>query len=83
MLSLQCWIRQNNNDVDDFLDEELDDNDNNDNGGLPDVPDVNNIKDSINKMNELDADEQEEMLADTAAVHQMVTKVCIFMFIHL
>jgi hypothetical protein len=35
---------------------------------------------SINKMNALDADEREEMLADMAAVCQMVTKVCLFMF---
>jgi hypothetical protein len=78
------------NDVDDLLDEELDDADDNndddaddDDDGLPDVPDVDDIDDGIDEMNELDADEREEMLADTAAVRQTVTKVCVFMFIHL
>ena len=56
---------------------------NDDDDGLPDVPDVDDIDDGIDEMNELDADEREEMLADTAAVRQTVTKVCVFMFIHL
>jgi hypothetical protein len=77
----------NDNDGDELLDEELDDttdnDDDNDNDGLPDVPDVNDIDDGIDKMNALDADEQEEMLADTAAVRQTVTKVCVFMFMHI
>jgi hypothetical protein len=73
-----------NDDMDDLLDEELDDaNDNDDNDGLPDVPDVDDIDDGIDEMDELDANEQEEMLADMAAVRQTVTKVCVFMFIHL
>src|SRR3984885_8697185 len=71
-----------NNDGDDLLDEELaDDTDNDDDDdGLPDVPDVDDINDGIDEMNALDADEREEMLADTAAVRQTVTKVRLFVF---
>ena len=59
-----------NNDVDDLLDEELDNSDDNNNDSLLGVLGVDDIDDGINKMNELDADEWEVMLADTAAVHQ-------------
>jgi hypothetical protein len=69
------------NDVDDLLDEELDNtddnDDDNDNDDLPDVPDVDNIDDGIDELTELSADEREEILADTAAVRQTVTKVCV------
>ena len=66
-------------DLSDEIDEGLDedDKDEDDNDGLPDVPNVDNIDDGIDEMDKLDADEWEVMIADTAAVFQMVSKVLI------
>ena len=64
--------------IDDWLDEDdKDDEDEDDKDGLPNVPDVDDIDDGVDEMNMLDADEQEEIIADTAAVCQTVSKVCI------
>ena len=52
------------------------DNDNDDNDGLLIVPDVDDIDDGVDELDALDVDEQEEIIADTAAVHEMVSKVC-------
>jgi len=64
-------------DLSDEIDEGLDedDEDEDDDDGLPDVPDVDDIDDGIDEMDKLDADEQEAMIADTAAVCQTVSKV--------
>jgi hypothetical protein len=70
-----------NNDVDDLPDADengldKDDDDDDDDDGLPDVADVDDIDDSVDEQDALDADEQEEIMADTAAIHEMVSKVC-------
>jgi len=68
-----------NPDIDDLLnsgmdDEEEDEDDEDKNEDLPGVPDLNDIDDGIDKLDELDADEHEGIIADTAAVHETVTK---------
>jgi hypothetical protein len=67
-----------NNDVDDLPD--ADDNrldeDDDDDDGLLDVTDVDDIDDGVDELDALDVDEQEEIIADTAAVRETVSKVC-------
>ena len=76
----------NNNDADNLLDvddngldeddEDDEDDDNDDDDGLPIVPDDDDIDDGVDELDALDADEREEIIADTAAVREMVSKVC-------
>jgi hypothetical protein len=69
-----------NTDIDNLLDDnddELDDNsdDDDEDDSLPDVPDVDDVDDGIDEFDALDDDEQERIIADTAAVRQTVSKV--------
>ena len=69
-----------NNDVDDLdaddngLDKD-DDDDGNDDDSLPTVLDADDIDDGVDELDALDADEREEIIADTAAVRETVSKV--------
>ena len=77
----------NNNDVDNLLDadenrldEDDEDNDNgddddDDDDSLSIVLDVDDIDDGVDELDGLDADEWEEIIADTAAVCETVSKV--------
>jgi hypothetical protein len=71
-----------NNGVDDLLDLDDDEDDNKDDNRdedkdkiLPYVPDIDDIDDGINKLDELNGETHEGMIADTAAVHEMVSKL--------
>lgn len=58
-------------------DSEDDNNDNNNNEDPPLVAlDVKDINDGIDELDVLDGDACEEILTDTAAVHEMVSKLC-------
>ena len=53
-----------------------DDNDNgNDDDSLPTVLDADDIDDGVDELDALDADEREEIIADTAAVRETVSKL--------
>ena len=45
---------------------------------LPTIPEADNIDDGIDELEELEKDEHEDILTDTAAVCDTVTKVCVF-----
>ena len=64
-------------DCDDLLDEDDDDeDDNNDNeDGLRDTPDLDDIDDDIDKLDELDEVARENVIADTAAIRETVSKL--------
>ena len=64
---------------DDDDDDDDDDSNGNDNDNLPDVL-KDNIDDGIDELDNLDLDAHEELLADTAALRQTVSKVCNFLF---
>ncbi len=66
--------------IDDLLDLDLDededeDDDNEDDEDLPLIPDIDDIEDGIDELDALDAEAYKEILADTAAVREMVTKL--------
>ena len=73
-----------NNDVDDLLnlgvddeEEDVDDEDEDEDlPGLPDIDDVDNVDDGIDELDELDAAKREDIIADTAAIHETVSKLC-------
>ena len=68
-----------NNDVEDLPNETIDDKDeDNEDDGLPTIPEADDIDDGIDELEELEEDEREDILMDTAAVHDTVTKVCVF-----
>ena len=67
-------------DVDDLLgqddDEDEDDNeDEDDDEDLLDVPNIDDIDDGIDELDELDEDAREDMIADTAAIRETVSKL--------
>ena len=72
-----------NNNVEGFSDEDIDQDDekNEDNeyneDSLPISPEVDDIDDGIDGFEALEMDECEEIMTDTAAVHETVTKVCV------
>ena len=74
-----------NGDVDDLLDQEDEDKDvkdedakdEDDDEGLPDVPDID---DGIDELDVLDVEAHEGIIADTAAVHETVSKLCSLAF---
>ena len=69
----------NNNDVEDLPNETVDDEDNDDeDNGLAAIPEADNINDGINELEKLEEDECEDILMDTAAVRDTVTKVYVF-----
>ena len=71
-----------NNDVDNLLDandnglDEDDNNDDDDNDSLLDIMDVDYIDDSVDELDALDVDKWEDIIADTATIHEMVSKAC-------
>jgi len=65
--------------VDNLPDETVDGKDEDDeDDGLPVIPEVNDIDDGIDELKGLEADECGDILTDTAAVCEKVTKVCVF-----
>ena len=65
--------------VDDLLDQKDDDNEDEDEG-LPDVPDFDDIDDGIDELDALDVEACEGIIADTAAICEMVSKLCCLAF---
>ena len=71
-----------NNDVDDLLDLDIDDEDDEDGDNEDedededtDMDDTDDLDDGIDELDALDSDAREELMADTAAVRDMVTKL--------
>jgi hypothetical protein len=67
------------NDVDDLLDLESDnegDNEDDNEDDNDNFLDEDDVDDGIDELDELDEDVQEKVMADTAAVHKVVTKLC-------
>ena len=71
-----------NGDVDDLLDQEDEDEDkdakdkdDDDDEGLPDAPDVDDVDDGIDELDVLDAEACKGIIADTAAIHETVSKL--------
>ena len=63
-------------DQDDLLDmEEEDDEEGEEEDDLPDVPDIDDIDDNFDELDDMDADLREELIADTAIVRAMVSKL--------
>ena len=73
-----------NGDVDDLLDQEDEDEDakdeDDDDEGLPDVPDVDDVDDGIDELDALDAEAHKGIIANIAAVHETVSKLCSLAF---
>jgi hypothetical protein len=61
-------------DLDEDSEDDADDNDNDEEDSLV-APDIKDIDDGINELDALDGDAHEEMLTNTAAVCEMVTKL--------
>ena len=61
--------------LDDLLDMEEDNEEGEEDDDLPDVPDIDDIDDDIDELDNLDADSREKLIADTAIVRAMVSKL--------
>src|SRR5882724_2374149 len=74
-----------NNNVEGLSDEDIDQDaeDNEDNEDNEDSiaisPEVDGIDDGIDELKALEMDEHEEIMTDTSAVHETVTKVCVIL----
>lgn len=67
----------NLNDLDDLLEDDDNDDEESDDGGdgLPDIPDCDDVDDNIDELNELDEEGRNNIIADTAAVRETVSKL--------
>ena len=73
----------NSNNIEDLLDEDIDEcnEDDEDSGenkdSLPIIPEGDNFDDGVDEFDTLEMDEHEEIMVDTAAVCETITKVCV------
>jgi hypothetical protein len=75
-------MEDDSDDDDDDNDDDDDDSNSNNNNNLPDVLE-DDVDDGMDELDNLDADAREELLADTAALRQTVSKACKFSFSNL